>query len=125
MSKLFPEYDVIDFTGKFVAQMRIKPSEVRVCMFIVEHPEHQINYVDNQTNLPETIPLMTVSMLFSFIDIDNDRGALGVYNGFDHSTMTRPVNGRNNVAKNFADVARKITKREYYTLFYCGARNEG
>lgn len=125
MYRVFPEYDIIDFTGNFQAQMRIKHSEVRVCMFMINHPEYPITYIDTKTGLPTITNLKTISILYSFKDLDNDRGALGVYKGFDQSTMTKPIEGRDNVDKSFADVARKISKRENFTLIYNGARNEG
>ena|ERR1051325_1796495 len=105
-------------------QMRVNIRDMRVCIFEVIHPEIKVPNFEGNT-IARYKNLRTYSFLFGIEDLNEDRGALCVYNGFERKSQAKIINHRSNVLANFVDVANKIRKRENCNLIYFGERNEG
>jgi hypothetical protein len=105
-------------------QMRVNLRDMQVCIFEVEHPEIQVPFLDkNRIGSVET--LRTYSFLFGAQDLNEDRAAMFVYNGFENKFAAKMTRFRSNLLANFVDTANKILKRKNYSLIYFGERNEG
>lgn len=104
--------------------MHINVRDMQICLFEVNHPEIKVPFINNHV-VSHHDSLRTYSFLFSVKDLDEDKGALIVYNGLEGTSSARIIKSRNNVLSNFINVVNKIRKRENYNLIYFGERNEG